>query len=150
VFLAFVVTPANEAKKDLQDIPVVRDYPNVFSTNYSRLPQQMEVEFRIKYAPCTNLISKAPYRMAPSGLKELKEQVQELLHKGFICPSSSPWGAPVLFVKNDWSVRMCIDYHKLNKVTIKNRYPLPRIDNLLDQLQGTRMFSKIELRSGYH
>jgi hypothetical protein len=101
--------------------------------------------------PGTNLIYKAPYRMALSKLKELKEQLQELLDKGFIRPSSSPWRAPVLFVKKkDGSMRMCIGYRELNKVTIKNIYPLPRIDDLLDQLQGVRMFSKIDLCSGYH
>ncbi|KAJ4973762.1 hypothetical protein NE237_006936 [Protea cynaroides] len=96
-------------------------------------------------------VSKAPYRMAPTKLKELKTQLQELLDKGFIRPSISPWGAPVLLVKKkDESVRLCIDYRELNKVTIKNRYPLPRIDDLFDQLQGAKVFSKIDLRSGYH
>jgi hypothetical protein len=98
-----------------------------------------------------NPISKAPYKMASSELKELKEQLQKLLDKGFIHPSISRWGAPVLFVKKkDGSMRMCIDYQELNKVMIKNRYPLPRIDDLLDQLQGARVFSKVDLRSGYH
>ena len=89
--------------------------------------------------------------MAPAELRELKAQLQELLNKGFIRPSASPWGAPVLFVKKkDGSFRMCIDYRQLNKVTIKNKYPLPRIDDLFDQLQGACVFSKIDLRSGYH
>jgi hypothetical protein len=89
--------------------------------------------------------------MAPLKLKELKEQLQELLDRGFIRPSVSPWGAPVLFVKKkDGSMRLCIDYRELNKVTIKNRYPLPRIDDLFDQLHGSQVFSKIDLRSGYH
>jgi hypothetical protein len=150
-FLAFVVTPTKQAKKNLEDIPVVRKYLDVFSTNYSRLPPQREVEFGIECVPGTNPISKAPYRMASLELKELKEQLQELLDKGFIHPSTSPWGASVLFFKkNDWSMRMCIDYRELNKVTIKNRYPLPRIGDLLDQLQRARMFSKVNLRSGYH
>ena len=109
------------------------------------------MEFGIEYVPDTNPISKAPYRMAPSKLKDLKEELQELLDNGFILPSSSPMGVPVLFMKKkDGSMRMCIDYHELNKVTIKNRYPLPRIDDLLDQLQRARVFSKIDLRSGYH
>ena len=96
-------------------------------------------------------ISMPPYRMAPAELKELKEQLQELLDKGFIRPSTSPWGAPVLFVKkNDGTLRLCIDYRELNKVTIKNKYPLPRIDDLFDQLQDAQYFSKIDLRSGYH
>ena len=89
--------------------------------------------------------------MAPAELKELKEQLKDLLDKGFIRPSVSPWGAPVLFVrKKDGSLRMCIDYRQLNKVTIKNKYPLPRIDDLFDQLQGATCFSKIDLRCGYH
>lgn len=92
-----------------------------------------------------------PYRMAPAELKELKVQLQELIDRGFIRPSVSPWGAPVLFVKKkDGTMRLCIDYRQLNKVTIKNKYPLPRIDDLFDQLQGAKVFSKIDLRSGYH
>ena len=97
------------------------------------------------------LVSRAPYRMAPAELKELKTQLEELLKLVFIRPSSSPWGAPVLFVKKkDGSMRMCIDYQELNKVTVKNKYPLPRIEDLFHQLQGTKVFSKIDLRSGYH
>ena len=89
--------------------------------------------------------------MAPAELRELKSQLQELLDNGFVRPSTSPWGAPVLFVKKkDCTHRLCIDYRELNKVTIKNKYPLPRIDDLLDQLRGARVFSKIDLRSGYH
>ena len=96
-------------------------------------------------------IFKAPYRMAPAELKELKSQIHELLEKKFVRPSYSPWGAPVLFVKKkDETMRMCIDYRELNKVTIKNKYPLPRIDDLFNQLQGYAVFSKIDLRSGYH
>jgi hypothetical protein len=88
--------------------------------------------------------------MAPTDLKELKTQLQKLLDKGFMRPSSSKWDPPVLFVKKDWTMRMCIDYLELNKVTIKNKYPLPMIDDLLDQLQGASIFLKIDLRSGYH
>jgi hypothetical protein len=96
-------------------------------------------------------IAKAPCRLAPSELKEMMAQLQDLLSKGFIKPSISPWGAPVLFVKkNDGSMRMCIDYRELNKDTIKTTYPLPRIDDLFDHLQGASWFSKIDLRSGYH
>ena len=109
------------------------------------------MEFGIECVSYTNCISKAPYRMASSDLKELKEPLKELPNKGFICPSSSLWGAPVLFSKKkDELIRMCIDYRELNKVTIKNRFPLPTIDDLLDQLQGACVFSKINLRSGYH
>ncbi|GKE23104.1 putative reverse transcriptase domain-containing protein, partial [Tanacetum coccineum] len=96
-------------------------------------------------------VDRAPYQLAPSEMKELSEQLQELSNKGFIRPNSSPWGAPVLFIKKkDGSFRMCIDYHDLNKLTVKNRYPLPRIDDLFDQLQGSSIYSKIDLRSGYH
>ncbi|GJZ33886.1 putative reverse transcriptase domain-containing protein [Tanacetum coccineum] len=110
-----------------------------------------DVEFNIELIPGAEPISKAPYRMAPIELKELKDQLQELLERGFIRPSVSPWGAPVLFVKKkDGSMRLCIDYRELNKITIRNRYPLPRIDDLFDQLQGAKHFSKIDLRSGYH
>jgi hypothetical protein len=89
--------------------------------------------------------------MAPMELAALKVQLQELLNKGFIRPSNSPWGAPVLFVKKkDDTLHLCIDYRQLNKVTVKNKYPLPRIDDLFDQLKGVRVFSKIDLRSRYH
>nr|GEW00219.1 putative reverse transcriptase domain-containing protein [Tanacetum cinerariifolium] len=102
--------------------------------------------------PDSNVVTaRAPYRLAPSEMKELLKQLQELSDKGFIRPSSSPWGAPVLFVeKKDGSFRMCIDYRELNKLTVKNRYPLPRINDLFDQLQGSSVYSKIDLRSGYH
>ncbi|GJV03186.1 putative reverse transcriptase domain-containing protein [Tanacetum coccineum] len=106
---------------------------------------------QIDLVPGAAPVARAPYRLAPSEMKELSEQLQELSDKGFIRPSSSPWGAPVLFVKKkDGSFRMCIDYHELNKLTVKNRYPLPRIDDLFDQLQGSSIYSKIDLRSGYH
>nr|GFC04947.1 putative reverse transcriptase domain-containing protein [Tanacetum cinerariifolium] len=96
-------------------------------------------------------VAQAPYRLASSGMKDLSEQLKELSDKGFIRSSSSPWGAPVLFVKKkDGSFRMCIDYQELNKLTVKNRYPLPRIDDLFDQLQGSIVYSKIDMRSGYH
>ena len=115
------------------------------------LPPDRELEFAIELLPGTALISKAPYRMAPAELMELKKQLQELLDKGLIQPSVSPWGAPVLFVKKkDGSLRLCIDYRELNRVTVKNKYPLPRIDDLFDQLAGATIFSKIDLRSGYH
>ncbi|GJT02831.1 putative reverse transcriptase domain-containing protein [Tanacetum coccineum] len=128
VFLAHVTTKEAEDKseeKRLEDVPILRDFPEVFPEDF--------------------------YRLAPSEMKELSEQLKELSDKGFIRPSSSPWGAPVLFVKKkDGSFRMCIDYRELNKLTVKNRYPLPRIDDLFDQLQGSSVYSKIDLRSGYH
>nr|GFC18168.1 putative reverse transcriptase domain-containing protein [Tanacetum cinerariifolium] len=108
------------------------------------------VEFRIDLVPGATPMARAPYRLAPSELKELSEQLKELSEKGFIRPSSSPWRAPVLFVKKkDGSFCMCIDYRELNKLTVKNKYPLPRIDDLFDQLQGSSVYSKIDLRSGY-
>ncbi|KAL0543870.1 hypothetical protein IC582_018975 [Cucumis melo] len=145
------VVDTREAGVSLSSEPVVRDYPDVFPEELPGLPPHREVEFAIEFEPGTVPISRAPYRMAPAELKELKVQLQELLDKGFIRPSVSPWGAPVLFVKKkDGSMRLCIDYRELNKVTVKNRYPLPRIDDLFDQLQGATVFSKIDLRSGYH
>ena len=109
------------------------------------------MEFGIDLAPGATPISKALYHLSPVELKELKQQLQELTESGFIRPSTSPWGALVLFVKKkDGSLRMCIDYRMLNSVTIKNKYPLPRIANLFDQLKGACMFFKINLRSGYH
>ncbi|GKA02922.1 putative reverse transcriptase domain-containing protein [Tanacetum coccineum] len=138
-------------KQKLDDIPVVRDFPKVFLEDLSGLPPQRQVEFHIDLVPGATPVAKAPYRLAPSKMQELSEQLQELQDKGFIRPSHSPWGEPVLFIKKkDGSFCMCIDYRELNKLTVKNRYPLPRIDDLFDQLQGSRYFSKIDLRSGYH
>ncbi|GJT26601.1 putative reverse transcriptase domain-containing protein [Tanacetum coccineum] len=135
----------------LSDISVVRDFVDVFPEDLSGLPPQRQVEFRIDLVPGATPVAKSPYRLAPSEMQELSGQLQELQDKGFIRPSHSPWGAPVLFVKKkDGSFRMCIDYRELNKLTVKNRYPLPRIDDLFDQLQGSCYFSKIDLRSGYH
>ncbi|KAL2226381.1 UNVERIFIED_CONTAM: Transposon Ty3-I Gag-Pol polyprotein [Sesamum indicum] len=132
------------------DVPVVREFPDVFPDELPGLPPHREVDFEIDTIPGAAPISIAPYRMAPSELKELKKQLEELLDKGFIRPSISPWGAPVLFVKKkDGSMRLCVDYRQLNRITIKNKYPLPRIDDLLDQLKGATVFSKIDLRSGY-
>ncbi|KAD5802711.1 hypothetical protein E3N88_14071 [Mikania micrantha] len=149
-FLAHV-TEHNSSPKQITDIPVVKDFPEVFPEDISGLPPVRQVEFRIDLIPGAAPVAKAPYRLAPSEMQELSGQLQELLDKCFIRPSFSPWGAPVLFVKKkDGSFRMCIDYQELNKLTIKNRYPLPRIDDMFDQLQGATYFSKIDLRSGYH
>ncbi|GKD50129.1 putative reverse transcriptase domain-containing protein, partial [Tanacetum coccineum] len=134
--------------KKQEEIVVVRDFPEVFPNDLSRLPPIQEVEFRIELTPRTTPIAKSPYRLAPSELEELSGQLKELQDKGFIRPSSSPWGASVLFVKKkDGSFRMCFDYGELNKLTIKNRYPLPRIDDLFDHLQGSHLFLKIDFRS---
>ena len=119
--------------------------------HYPDMPPDRDIDFCIDLEPGTRPISIPPYRMSPAELRELKAKLQELLSKGFIRPSASPWGAPVLFVKNkDGSFRMCIEYRLLNQVTFKNKYPIPRIDDLFDQLQGACIFSKIDLRSGYH
>ncbi|KAK8609334.1 hypothetical protein V6N13_061783 [Hibiscus sabdariffa] len=132
----------------IEEIRTVREFPDVFPEELPGLPPDRDVEFEIETYPGSAPVSMAPYRMAP---KELKIQLQELLDHGFIRPSSSPWGAPVLFVKKkDGSLRLCIDYRKLNKLTVKNKYPLPRIDDLFDQFRGATIFSKIDLRSGYY
>ncbi|GJT52324.1 putative reverse transcriptase domain-containing protein [Tanacetum coccineum] len=154
VFLANITATKDEDKskeKRLEDVPVVQEFPEVFPEDLPGIPPTRQVEFRIDLVPGATPVARAPYRLAPSEMKELAEQLQELTDKGFIRPSSSPWGAPVLFVKKkDGSFRMCIDYRELNKLTVKNRYPLPRIDDLFDQLQGSSIYSKIDLRSGYH
>ncbi|KAJ3690328.1 hypothetical protein LUZ61_019492 [Rhynchospora tenuis] len=150
---AYLVTVQNLVSRttELSEIPVVSEYPDVFPDQITGLPPHREIEFSIDLEPDTTPISKTPYRMAPAELKELKTQLEEMLEKGFIRPSTSPWGAPVLFVrKKDGTLRLCIDYRDLNKVTIKNKYPLPRIDDLFDQLQGSSVYSKIDLRTGYH
>ncbi|GKA67623.1 putative reverse transcriptase domain-containing protein, partial [Tanacetum coccineum] len=137
--------------KSDKDVLVIHYFPEVFTDDLLGLPPSRQVEFQIDLIPGAAPVARAPYRLAPSEMKELSEQLRELLEKGFICPSLSPWGAPVLFVKNkDGSFRMCIDYCELNKLTVNNRYHLPRIDNLFDQLQGSSVYSKIDLQLGYH
>jgi hypothetical protein len=135
----------------LKDIPIVCEYPDVFPDDLPRMPLDRDIEFIIELQPGTAPLSKRPYSMPPNELAELKIQLQDLLDKGYIRPSASPWGCPALFVKKkDNSLRLCVDYCPLNAVTIKNKYPLPRIDILFDQLAGAKVFSKIDLRSGYH
>jgi hypothetical protein len=135
----------------IQDIPVVCEFPDVFPEDLLELPPERDVEFVIELNPGMAPISRRSYRMPPNELAELKTQLQDLLEKGFIRPSSSPWGCPAIFIKKkDQTLRMCVDYRTLNEVTIKNKYPLPQIDILFDQLTGARVFSKIDLRSGYH
>jgi hypothetical protein len=129
----------------------VSEFSDVFPEELPGMLLDREIEFVIELVPSTAPIFKRPYRMATNQLAELKEQLQELLDKGYICPSASSWGAPVIFVpKKDGTQRMCIDYRSLNEVTIKNKYPLPRIDDLFNQLKGACVFSKIDLRSGYY
>jgi len=135
----------------IDKLQVVYEFPEVFPDEIPDVSPEREVEFSIHLVPGTKPVSMAPYRMSASELAELKKQLENLLDKKFVRPSVSPWGAPVLLVKKkDGSMRLCIDYRQLNKVTIKNRYPLPRIDDLMDQLVGARVFSKIDMRSGYH
>nr|GFA36010.1 putative reverse transcriptase domain-containing protein [Tanacetum cinerariifolium] len=130
-----LLTKQGSKEKRLEDAPVLRDFPEVFPDELPGISPPRQVEFRIDLIPGAAPVARAPYRLVPSEMKEFSEQLRELLEKGFIRPSSSPWGAPVLFVKKkDGSFRMCIYYRELNKLTIKNRYPLPRIDDLFDQL----------------
>nr|GEU50756.1 putative reverse transcriptase domain-containing protein [Tanacetum cinerariifolium] len=150
LFLA-QVTETKPAKKQLQNVSVICNFPEVFPDDLPGLPPPRQVEFKIKLIPGDAPVARAPYRLAPSELKELSDQLKELYEKGFIRPSSLPWGALVLFVKKkDEYFRMCIDYRDLKKLTVKNRYPLPRIDDLFDQLQGSSVYSKIDLRFDYH
>ena len=140
-----------EGRKIDSVIQVVQEFEDVFLEEVSRLPPHREVEFSIDLVPGTGPVSMAPYRMALVELVELKKQIEELMAKQFIQPNTSPWGAPVLLVKKkDGSLRLCVDYKQLNKMTIKNKYSLPRKDDLMDQLHGSSVFLKIDLRSGYH
>ena len=136
-----------KAEPSLLDIPTVSDYLDVFPEELLGLPPQREIEFAIDVVSGATPTSITPYRMDPVELKELKLQLQELLEKRFIRPSVSPWGAPMLFVKKkDGTLRLCVDYRQLNKMTVKNKYLLPRIDDLFDHLKGASVFSKIDLR----
>jgi hypothetical protein len=135
----------------LEHIHVIQEFPDVLPDDLPGMPPERAIEFKIELQPGTTPIAKAPYKMPPVEMKELKIQLQDLLDKGYICPSTSPWGCSALFVeKKDKELRLCVDYRPLNAVTIKNKYPLPRIDILFDQLVGAQVFSKIDLRSGYH
>jgi hypothetical protein len=139
------------ATLNVEDIPVVCEFPDVFLEDLPSMPLDRDVEFTIELQPSMTPISRRPYKMTPKKLAELIVQLNELLDKGYIHPSSSPWGCPALFVKKkDQSLRSCVDYRPLNDVTIKNKYPLPRIDILFDQLISAKVFSKVDLYSGYH
>ena len=149
-FLALILDSKRE-QVNFKNIPVIREFPNVFPEELQGVPPEKEVDLSIKVVHGTTPILRAPYCMAPIELKELKTQLHELLDKGFIRPSVSPLGAPILFVKKkDDTLRMCIDYRQINKVIVKNKYLLPRIEDLFDQLKGESVFSKIDLRSGYY
>ncbi|GJU93639.1 putative reverse transcriptase domain-containing protein [Tanacetum coccineum] len=144
-------TKDKSEEKRLEDVPTIRDISKVFPEDFPRLPPTRQVEFQIDLVLGAAPVARAPYILAPSELQELSTQLQELSDKGFIRPSSSPWGAPILFVKKkDGSFQMCIDYRELNKLTVKNRYPLSRINDLFDQFQGSNVYLKIDLRFGYH
>ena len=149
-YLAYVIDMV-KAKPSVSDIPTVSDFPDMFSEEFPGLPPQREIEFAIDVVPGATPASSTPYQMAPIELKELKLQLQELLEKGFIRLSVSRWRAPVLFVKEkDRTLRLCINYRQLNRFTVKNKYLLPKIDDLFDQLKGASIFIMIDLRSGYH
>jgi hypothetical protein len=133
------------------EVPVVNEFPDVFPEELPCMPLDRDIEFVIELKPSTAPIYKTPFRMTTLELAELKEQIKELLEKGFIHPSLSPWGAPVIFVlKKDGTQRLCVNYRALNEVTVKNKYPLPRIEDLFDQLRGGCVFSKFDFRLGYH
>nr|GEU65383.1 hypothetical protein [Tanacetum cinerariifolium] len=141
------VTEKVPAMEQLQDVLVIRNFPEVFPDDLPGLPLPRQVEFKIELIPGVAPVARTPYRLAPSELKEFSDQLKELSKKGFIRPSSSPWGAPVLFVKKkDEPFRMCIDYQELNKLTVKNRYPLSRIDDLFDQFQGSSVYGHFEFQ----
>ncbi|GJT97309.1 putative reverse transcriptase domain-containing protein [Tanacetum coccineum] len=154
VFFAHITEKEAKDKskeKRLEDVPIMCDFSEVFPEDFPRVPPTRQVEFQIDLVLGAAPVAGTPYRLAPSKMKELSDQLREISNKGFIIPSSSPWGAPVLFVKKkDGSFWMCIDYRELNKLMVKNSYPLPRIDDLFDQLQGSSVCSKTDLRSGYH
>jgi hypothetical protein len=145
-----VLNSIENDKPSLEDHPILREYKDVFLEEVPGLPPRRDIDFSIELVPGVS-VSRTPYRMSTPELVELKLQLKEMWDKGYIQPSVSPWGAPALFVKNkDATLRMCIYYRQLNKMTIKNKYPLPRIDDLFDQLRGATIFSKIDLRFGYH
>jgi len=143
-------TAAKDISPDIGDLPILQEFANVFQEVSGLLPKR-DIDFSIDLVPGAVPVSKTSYRMGTPELKELQIQLEELLRKGYIHPSVSPWGVPVLFMrKKDGTLRLCIDFGKLNKATIKNKYPLPRIDDVFDQMRGAKILSKIDLSSGYH
>lgn len=149
-FVASLVESKFE-EKDMSSILVVAEFMDVFSRELSGLTLARKVEFSIDLIPCMTPVSKAPYQMGPAELKKLKAQLEEFLVARFIQPSTSPLGAPILFLeKNDRTLSLCIDYRQIYQVTVKNQYPLLKIDDLFNHLKSARVFSKIDLRSGYH
>jgi hypothetical protein len=146
IFSSHMDKATKDKVENIEDHPVLRDFEEFFR-EIPKFPPKRDIGFSIYLVPGVSPVSKTPYRMGTPELKELHMQLEELLKNGYICPSVSPWGAPFIFVKNkDGTLRMCIDFRQLNKVTIKNKYPLPRIDDLFDQLKGAIIFSNIDLR----
>jgi hypothetical protein len=142
---------SNMSGKEIEEISMVCEFPDVFPEDLTKLPSDRDMEFVIELMPGAGPVAKSLYRMSSDELDELKKQLKKLLEQGFVGPSASPWGSPVLFVeKKDGTKRMCIDYRTLNSMTIKNKYPLPGIEDLLDRLRKAMFFSKIDLMSGYH
>jgi hypothetical protein len=141
----------NMSGKEIEEIRVVCEFPDVFPEELTELPPDRDLEFVNDLMPGAGPVAKSLYRMSPEDLDELKKQLKKLLEQGFVWPSASPWGSPVLFVeKKDGTKRMCIDYRTLNSITIKNKYPLSRIKDLLDRLKKAKLLSMIDLRLGYH
>jgi hypothetical protein len=137
--------------KNIEEIPMVREFLDVFPDDLPRMPPKRDIEFRIELQPGTASIARSAYKMSQNELAKLKIQLKDLLDNGYIRPSSSPWGCPTLFVvKKDKELRLCVDYRLLNAITIKNKYPIPNIDILFDQLAGAQVLSKVDLRSRYH
>jgi hypothetical protein len=150
-FIAILALNEKGVAEGLEHLPVVKELADVFPEELPGMSPERELEFTLDLNPGTKPIARTPYRMSTPELQELKMQLKELLDLGLICPSVSPWGAPVIFIqKKDGLWRLCIDYHQLNKATIKNQYLLPRINDLFDQMNGATVFSKIDLRFEYH
>ena len=150
-FIIVALAEKRSIVEHIRSILVVDEYGDVFLDEILKLPPIRDVDFTIDLIPGAGPVSMAPYRMAPAELTELKKQIEDLPEKKFIRLSASPWGAQVLFLKKkDGSSKLCVDYCQLNKLTIKNKYPLSRIDDLVDQLRGVTILTKIDLRFGYH
>ena len=151
MYVAHIVEASEDETPRLEDYQLLQEFRDVFPDEILRIPPKRDIDFTIELVPRVAPVSKTPYRMSTPKMLELKMQLQELLEKKYIRPSVSPWGAPVLFVKKkDETLRLCIDCRQLNKVTMKNKYPFPRIDDLFYQMRGEKVFSKIDLRSSYH
>jgi hypothetical protein len=151
LYAIHVLESVEDDKPNLYDHPILIEYKDVFLEDVPSLPLRRDIDFSIELAPGAVSMSRTPYRMSTPKLVELKLQLKEMMEKGYIHHNVSPWGSIALFVKNkDGTLRLCIDYRKLNKTTIKNKYPLPRINDLFDQLRDASILSKIDLRSGYH